>query len=128
ASRTLGILDDQAQTLLALLEAYEVSGHAHYFEQARQVSRVVDRDWHEPGLGFRDVADGSDETGLLAEPLYPLAENVDMAEALIWIGRLTHDDRYFSTAQETLAAFAHGLEGRGLAVANYARVVDRLLT
>lgn len=126
--RTLGILDDQAQMLLALLEAYEVSGQAHYFEQARQIVRVVDRDWHEPGIGFRDLADGSEETGLLAEPRYPLAENADMAEALIWVARLTHDDRYLSTAQETLGAFAHGLEGRGLAVTNYARVVDRLLS
>ncbi|MGE3960248.1 MAG: DUF255 domain-containing protein [Dehalococcoidia bacterium] len=126
--RTLGILDDQAQMLLALLEAYEVSGQGHYFEQARQIARVVDRDWHEPGLGFRDLADGSDDLGLLAEPRYPLAENADMAEALIWLARLTHDDRHLSTAQETLGAFAHGLEGRGLVVANYARVVDRLLS
>lgn len=127
-ARTLGILDDQAQTLLALLEAYEVSGQGHYFEQARQIARVVDRDWHEPGLGFRDLADGSEETGLLAEPAYPLAENVDMAEALIWLARLTHDERHLSIAQETLGAFAHGIEGRGLAASNYARVVDRLLS
>ena len=126
--RTLGILDDQAQMLLALLEAYEVSGQGHYFEQARQIVRVVDRDWHEPGIGFRDLADGSEDLGLLAEPRYPLAENTDMAEALIWLARLTHDDRHLSTAQETLGAFAHGLEGRGLAVASYARVVDRLLS
>lgn len=128
SARTLGLLDDQAQTLLALLEAYEISGQTHYFEQARQIARVVDRDWHEPGLGFRDLADQSEDTGLLAEPMHPLAENVDMAEALIWLGRLTHDERHFSTAQETLGVFAHGLEGRGLEVANYARVVDRLLT
>ncbi len=128
SSRTLGILDDQAQMLLALLEAYEVSGQGHYFEQARQIARVVDRDWHEPGIGFRDLADGSEDLGLLAEPRYPLAENADMAEALIWLARLTHDERHLSTAQETLGAFAHGIEGRGLAVASYARVVDRLLS
>lgn len=126
--RMLGLLDDQAQTILALLEAYEITGHGHYFEQARQIARVVDRDWHEPGIGFRDLADGADDAGLLTEPRYPLAENVDMAEALIWLGRLTHDERHFSTAQETLGAFAHGIEGRGLAVASYARVVDRLLS
>lgn len=128
SGRTLGLLDDQAQMLLALLEAYEVSGQAHYFEQARQIVRVVDRDWHEPGLGFRDLADGSEDTGLLAEPAYPLAANAAMAEALIWLARLTHDERHLSTAQETLGAFAPGLEGRGLAVADLARVVDRLLT
>jgi|GEM_PF-3250260 len=125
---TLGVLDDQAQMILALLEAYEISGQPHYFEQARQIARVVDRDWHEPGIGFRDLAEGGDETGLLAEPLYPLAENADMAEALIWLARLTHDERHLSLAQDTLGAFAHGLENRGLSGANYARVVDRLLS
>lgn len=128
STRTLGVLDDQAQMILALLEAYEITGQGHYFEQARQIARVVDRDWHEPGVGFRDLADGGDETGLLAEPLYPLAENADMAEALIWLARLTHDERHLSLAQDTLGAFAHGLESRGLSGANYARVVDRLLS
>ncbi len=126
--RTLGILDDQAQMILALLEAYEISGQAHYFEQARQIVRLVDRDWHEPGIGFRDVAEVGDEIGLLAEPLYPMAANADMAEALIWVARLTHDERHLSQAQETLGAFAPGLEARGLSGANYARVVDRLLS
>ena len=126
--RTLGVLDDQAQMLLALLEAYEISGQMHYFEQARQIARVVDRDWHEPGLGFRDIADGGDETGLLGEPLYPIDANADMAEALTWLARLTHDERHLAQAQETLGVFAPSLEGRGLSGANYARVVDRLLS
>src|SRR3546814_12630020 len=57
-----------------------------------------------------------------------MAENTDMAEALTWLARLTHDERHLSLAQDTLGAFAHGLEGRGLTGVNYARVVDRLLS
>jgi uncharacterized protein len=126
--RHFGILDDQAEMLLALLTAYEVSGQASYFEQARRLARVVERDWHEPGLGFRDLPPEHEDTGLLAEPRYPLAVNVATAEGFLWIGRLTHDERYLEVAQDALSAFAHGLEGRGLAVADYARVVDRLLS
>ncbi|MDA1010552.1 MAG: AGE family epimerase/isomerase, partial [Chloroflexi bacterium] len=126
--RTLGILDDQAQVLLALMECYEVSGQGLYFEHARRIARVVERDWHEPGVGFMDLAAGHDETGLLAEPMFAMQANVDIAEALLWLGRLTHDERFLQLAQETLGMFARGIEARGVTVANYARVVDRLLS
>jgi len=126
--RLFGVLDDQAQMLLALLEAYEVTGQALYLEHGQALARVIERDWHEPGLGFRDVGDGHEETALLGEPAYPLAVNVATVEGLLWLGRLTHDERYLVMAQETLGAFAQGLEGRGLAAADYARVVDRLLS
>ncbi len=126
--RGFGILDDQAQSILALLEAYEVTGQPLYFEHARSLARVVERDWHEPGLGFRDLAVDHEDTALLAEPAMPLPVNVATAEAFLWLGRLTHDERFVGLAQDTLGAFAHGLEGRGLAVADYARVVDRLLS
>lgn len=126
--RSLGFLDDQAQALLALLTCYEVTGQTSYFEYARRIARLVERDWHEPAFGFSDVAPGHEETGLLVEPVFPLDGNVAMAEAFLWIGRLTHDERYLAIAQETLSTFAHGFEARGLAVASYARVVDRLLS
>ncbi|MCK9486556.1 MAG: DUF255 domain-containing protein [Dehalococcoidia bacterium] len=128
APRLFGILDDQAQSILAFLEAYEVTGQPFYFEHARALGHLVERDWHEPGMGFRDLAYGHEDTALLAEPSMPLPVNVSTAEGFLWMGRLTHDDRYLALAQEALSAFAHGLEGRGLAVADYARVVDRLLS
>ena len=126
--RFLGLLDDQAQALLGLLECYEVSGQPLYFEHARRLARVMERDWYEPSLGFRDLSFDHEEVGLLAEPAFPLAANVAAAEAFLWLGRLTHDPRFMTTAQESLVPFAHGLEGRGLVVADYARVVDRLLS
>jgi len=124
----MGILDDQAQMLLALLEAYEVSGIPSRLEHARWLARAMDEHWLEPGMGFRDVAFDHDDTALLAEPAIPLASNVAAAEGFLWLGRLTHDERYLDTASSTLALFAHGIEARGLAAADYARVVDRLLS
>lgn len=125
---TLGLLGDQAQAMLAFLHAYEVTGTESYFEAARSLSRAVQRGWREPGRGFWDTAEGHDDTALLAEPLMPLAENVAVAEAFVWLGRLTHDERHLQVALETLSGFATRLEARGLAIAGFARVVDRLLT
>lgn len=127
-ARGLGLLDDQVQALLTLLTAYEVSGASTYFEHARHLARALERGWWERGHGFLDVASGHDETGLLAEPVIPFASNVDAAEACLWLARLTHDDRFMDLATETLAAVSPGFEGRRVAAAAFARVVDRVLT
>ena len=124
----LGLLADQAHALLAFLHAYEVTGTESYFDAARALGRALLRDWREPGRGFWDVAEGHDDTALLAEPLMSLPENVAAAEGFLWLGRLTHDERHLQVALETLSGFATGLEARGLAIADFARVVDRLLS
>lgn len=124
----LGLLGDQAHSMLAFLHAYEVSGLEGYLDAARALARALQRDWREPGRGFWDTAAGHDDTALLAEPLMPVAENVAVAEAFLWLGRLTHDERHLQVALETLSGFANGLEARGLAIADFARVVDRLLS
>lgn len=127
-ARVLGLLDDQVQTLLALLTAYEVSGVGLYLEHARTLARVLERGWWERGHGFLDVAGGHEEVGLLVEPLVPFASNVAAAEGYLWLARLTHDDRFIDLAMETLAAIAPGFESRGAGAASFARVVDRILT
>ena len=127
-SRVLGLLDDQVQTLLALLTAYEVSGAGSYLEHARSLARVLERGWWERGHGFLDTAEGHEEIGLLAEPLVPFASNVAAAEGYLWLARLTHDDRFIDLAMQTLVAIATGFETRGAGAASFARVVDRILT
>ena len=124
----LGLLGDQAHTMLAFLHAYEVTGLEAHLDAARALARALQRSWREPGRGFWDTADEHDDTALLAEPVMPLAENVAVAEAFLWLGRLTHDERHLQVALETLSGFANGLEARGLAIADFARVVDRLLS
>ncbi|MFA7248234.1 MAG: DUF255 domain-containing protein [Dehalococcoidia bacterium] len=124
----LGLLADQAHAMLAFLHAYEVTGLESYLDAARALARALERGWREPGRGFWDTAEGHDVTALLEEPVMPIAENVAAAEAFLWLGRLTHDERHLQTALETLGAFATGLEAHGLAIADFARVVDRLLT
>ena len=124
----LGLLDDQVQTLLALLTAYEVSGSGSYLEHARALARALERGWWERGHGFLDTAQRHEEIGLLAEPLIPFVSNVAAAEGYLWLARLTHDDRFIDLAMQTLSAIAPGFESRGGAAASFARVVDRILT
>ena len=124
----LGLLGDQAQAMLAFLHAYEVSGLEAHLDAARALARALQRGWREPGRGFWDTAEGHDDTALLAEPQMPLADNVAAAEAFLWLGRLTHDERHLEVALQTLSGFASGLEARGLAAGGFARVVDRLLS
>ncbi len=128
AAHTLGLLADQAQMLLALLHAYEVTGAQAYLDQARNLARIVEREWRDPAGAFWDTAEQHDTTGLLAEGRKPVVDNAAMAEALLWLGRLTHDDRFLRTAQQVLAEFAGSFRERGADDADFARVADRLLS
>jgi uncharacterized protein YyaL (SSP411 family) len=128
APHLLGMLGDQSATLLALLDTYEVTAEAQYLDRAQQLARILEARWRDSGRGFWDTADGHDETGLLSVRTKPLAENADAAEALMRLGRLTHDERYLHVAEETLAEFAESYRGYGTMAGRYALAVDRYLS
>jgi uncharacterized protein len=128
APHGLGLLRDQVYPLLAALHAHEVSGRSWYLEQARALARALEYGWHDPKGGFWDVAGEHERRGLLAHRLKPLEENAAAAEAMLWLVRLTHDDRYLSVASEALGEFGASFAARGIEAAGYARVVDRLLS
>ena len=124
----LGMLEDQAQTLLALLDAHEVLGESAYLDHARQLARIIELRWRDSGRGFFDVAEGSDDTGLLSVRSKPIGDNADLAEAYMRLGRLSHDERYLRVAEEALSDFAETYEGQGSQAAGYALVVERYLS
>ncbi|MPZ98158.1 MAG: DUF255 domain-containing protein [Dehalococcoidia bacterium] len=125
----LGLLGDQVHSMLALLDAYQVTGSGGYLEQARSLARSLDARWREPGRGFWDVSHDHEWTGLLAHPEQPQLLNADAAEAFLWLGRLVHDERYIDVAHEVLGEFAPRYLTAALgSVAAYARVVDRVLS
>ncbi|MFN8584980.1 MAG: DUF255 domain-containing protein [Dehalococcoidia bacterium] len=128
APHLLGMLGDQGATLLALLDAYEVTGEPPYLDHAQQLARITEAQWREPGRGFWDTASGHDATGLLSIRTKPLAENADVAEAFMRLGRLTHDERYLRTAEDTLADFAESYRGYGTLAGRYGLAVDRFLS
>ena len=127
AAHQLGLLAPQAESLLALLDAYEVSGRSRYLQAARLLARLVDANWRPEGEAFRDVAADHDRTGLLAVPEKPLDENAALAEGLVRLGRLTHDEGYLEIAREVLEDLAGHASGEGVGAARYALAVERLL-
>lgn len=124
----LGMLEDQAQTLLALLDAHELVGESAYLDHARQLARIVDMRWRDYGRGCFDLAEGAEEIGLLAVRSKPIGDNADVAEAFMRLGRLSHDERYLQSAQEILSDFAESYAGHGSQAAGYALVVERFLS
>ena len=128
APHLLGMLEDQSATLLALLDTYEVTAEPQYLDHAQQLARIVESQWRDAGRGFWDTAAGHDDTGLLAVRTKPLAENAEVAEAFVRLGRLTHDERYLRIAEETLADFAESYRGYGTLGGRYALAVARYLS
>jgi uncharacterized protein YyaL (SSP411 family) len=124
----LGMLEDQAQTLLALLDAHETLGLSAYLDHAQQLARIIVARWRDPGRGFFDVTEGSHDTGLLAVRSKPIGDNADLAEAFLRLGRLSHDERYLRVANETLSDFVESYEGQGTQAAGYALAVERYLS
>jgi uncharacterized protein YyaL (SSP411 family) len=122
------MLGDQGATLLALLDTYEVTAEPRYLDHAQQLARIVEARWRDPGRGFWDTAAGHDDTGLLSVRTKPLAENAEVAEAFMRLGRLTHDERYLRIAEETLADFAESYRGYGTLAGRYALAVERYLS
>ena len=123
-----GMLVDQAATALALLDASEVLGESDYLDHAQRLARVIETRWRDPGRGFWDIAEGHDDTGLLAARSKSLAENADVAEVFLRLGRLSHDERYLRVAEETLAEFSESYKGYGTLGARYGIVVARYLS
>ena len=125
--RLPGVLADQAETLLVLLDAYEVTGEFGYLDHAQELIRIVERRWAAPGGGFFDLAADHEAVALLAIRERPLDENAALAEALTRLGRLTHDERYLESARATLGRFAGDAGTSDLRGARYALAVERLI-
>ncbi len=123
-----GMLVDQAATALALLDAYEALGEPAYLDNAQRLARIIESRWRDAGRGFWDTADDHDHTGMLAVRSKSLAENSDVAEAFLRLGRLNHDERYLHVAEEALAEFGESYRGYGTLAARYAIVVARYLS
>jgi uncharacterized protein YyaL (SSP411 family) len=125
-----GSLDDQVFSVLALLDAYEVTLDAHYFAAAQKtmdlaIARYGDR---EDGGFFDRPSDAAPMGGLdvrrkpFQDSPTPSANSV-AAIALIRMHAFTGDDRYHAIAQKTLEAFAGIAPQYGLFAATYGLAV-----
>lgn len=120
-----GLLTDQASYLRALLDAHAETGEPRFFDRANGVARAVLDAFADEGGGFYDHAAIEEQIGNLDLRDRPIADNAAMADSLLRLAALTHDQRLHDAARNTLALYAQTYERSGMFAAAYARAVRR---
>jgi uncharacterized protein YyaL (SSP411 family) len=128
SQRPAGLLDDYAFTVLACLDAYEVSGDLRYFTSAQEIAeRMISGFYDETGGGFFDL-DGrtsSETVGALAERRKPFQDSPTPAGdpaaalALLRLHALNGEARLHELARHTLEVFAGVAEQFGIYAGTY---------
>ncbi len=124
-----GLLDDYAFSVLACLDAYEVTGDMSYFRFAQQIGdEMVRRFGDATSGGFFDTEAMLDEKlqlGALSARRKPFqdaptpAGNPSAAIALLRLHAYTNDPKYRDKAEETLQVFAAMAEQFGIYAGTY---------
>jgi uncharacterized protein YyaL (SSP411 family) len=120
-----GLLTDQAAYLRALLDAHAETGEPRFFERAIDLAQAIIVSFGAEGGGFYDHAAIEEQLGNLDLRDRPLADNAVVADSLLRLAALTHDERLRGLACETLALYAQTYERSGMFAAAYARAVRR---
>ncbi len=124
-----GLLDDYAFTVLACLDAFEVTGDMSYFKFAQQIADQMIRRFGDPTSGgFFDTEASLEEKlqlGALSARRKPFqdaptpAGNPSAAIALLRLYAYTNDARYRDKAEDTLEVFAGAAEQFGIYAGTY---------
>jgi len=121
-----GLLTDQVALIDALLCVHGATGEAIYLERARSLAdATIARLWREDG-GFADTDDAS-ALGNVRVPYAPLDENAKLADALLRLGAIVHEERYAQTGRATLESFGNRWQRAGAFAATYGAALMRLL-
>lgn len=123
-----GLFDDQIQTVLALIHAYELTGQEKYLSQAVKLTDFCLLNfWDKTSKGFYDAIPKKDDIGLLAlahktfEDAPTPASNAVAVLALDELYYLTGQEKYRTFAQDTLLAFSASSSEYGVYTASFAR-------
>ncbi|MGB2635325.1 MAG: thioredoxin domain-containing protein [Candidatus Acidiferrum sp.] len=121
-----GSLDDQVFGVMALLDAYEATLDAKYFQAARRTMDIaIDKYGDASGGGFFDRASDAPAMGGLEVRRKPFQDsptpsaNSVVAMALTRMHAYTDDPKYHEWAKNTLEAFAGVAPQYGLFAATY---------
>jgi uncharacterized protein YyaL (SSP411 family) len=125
--RVPGLLNDQAWTALALLDAYEVAARPQDLDRARQLASFMSQRLGAEDAGFFDTPAQHETLGRLAMRQKPVKENVAAAMVFLRLYHLTHDGDYERTARRTLDQFAGIVDAQGYFADDFAKAVDLLL-
>ena len=124
-----GLLDDYAFTVLACLDAFEVTGDISYFKFAQQIANEMTRRFGDATSGgFFDTEASLEEKlklGALSARRKPFqdaptpAGNPSAAIALLRLYAYTNDAKYRDKAEDTLEVFAGAAEQFGIYAGTY---------
>jgi uncharacterized protein len=116
-----GLLSDQVHAAWALLHVHDATGDETYLMLAEELARTALRThWDAGGGGFLDHAPGgSDDIGLLRDPVKPLALNCLAARVLARVATLTGREELQARALDTLASQTAVYRSLGIAGAPY---------
>jgi uncharacterized protein len=125
-----GLLADQVETSLALLDAAEVAGERAYLELAEELMRSCLRKlWDQAGGGFVDrlrTPAGGGDIGLLGEPRKPLAANCAAATILARLAEATGAADLAERSRETLASQRASYQEEDLLAVEYALACEEV--
>jgi len=131
-----GLLDDYAYSVIACLDAYEISGVFSFFRFAQQIAdEMVRRFGDLTSGGFLDTevaSNNGDQLGALSARRKPFqdaptpAGNPCAAIALLRLYTYTNDNRYREKAEDTLEIFAGAAEQFGIYAGTYGLAVSWL--
>jgi len=124
-----GMLDDYAFTVLACLDAYELTGAMSYFKFAEKIAgQMIERFGDSETGGFFDTEASLEEKlqlGALSARRKPFqdaptpAGNPSAAIALLRLYAYTNEAKYREKAEETIAIFAGPAEQFGIYAGTY---------
>jgi uncharacterized protein len=121
-----GLLTDQVAYLRASIDAHEVTGEERFLNRARDMADRMLALFQAPDGGFFDRIELEETIGRLDRSDRPIADNGVLAENLLRLYALTHDEAYRSAAIRAIKLFAPASLQAGSFAAAYARAIRRL--
>ena len=125
--RVPGLLEDQAWTAAACLDAYEVAGRPQDLGRAQNLARTMIDRLSAPDAGFFDRPADGDSAGLMTFRQKPAKENAIAASVLVRLSRLLREPELEDVARRALRGYARVVASQGHFAAGYAIAVDHLL-
>jgi uncharacterized protein len=124
-------VEDHAQVLLALLDAFELTQEPEWLERARTLAATTTARFRDPSTGaLRDrPADEASAVAVLERPYFPISDapapsgNGAAALGLLRLHALTGDERSRDAAQDILRAFGGSASQLGSSAATYVKAV-----
>ncbi len=126
APQVNALLTDQVALLDALLSVHAATGVPDYLDRARTLADATITHLRRNDGAFVDNDDAS-PLGNVRIPYAPLDENANLADALLRLGAILHEERYTDLARATLESFGSGWQHAGTFAATYGAAILRLL-